>query len=155
LSPGTRPWIIALALAPLALGACRRRVAASSVRPAPAPISFHVSIEPMLARHCASSEGCHGEHPTHSVSLDLRVGRAYQALVSAPAKIRKGALRIVPGGPEQSFLIDKLNGTLTIKEGKTMPLDPDTGAPLQASPLPPGFVETTLTNWIARGAPNN
>ena len=152
------PWLIALALAPLAVASCRRRVETPTPPPAhvaPAPVSFHAAIEPVLARHCASAEGCHGEHPTHSVSLDLRAGHAYQALVSTPAKIRDGALRVVPGGPERSFLMDKLLGTLTEDEGKAMPLDPDTGAPLQASTLPAGFVETTLTEWIARGAPNN
>jgi hypothetical protein len=35
-----------------------------------------------------------------------------------------------------------------------MPLDPETGAPLEeASPLPPGFVEHSLHGWIASGAP--
>src|SRR5438128_1858667 len=54
---------------------------------------------------------CHGEHPTHSVSLDLRPGHAYAALVSAPAKTRAGALRVVPRAPERSFLLAKLVGT--------------------------------------------
>jgi hypothetical protein len=149
------PWLIALTFASAALGACRQRAVAPSAPIAPSAVSFHAAIEPVLDRHCASSEGCHGPHPTHSVSLDLRVGHAYQALVSAPAKIRDGTFRVAPGSPERSFLIDKLLGTLTADEGKTMPLDPDTGAPLQTSPLPPGFVEATLTDWIARGAPRN
>lgn len=114
--------------------------------------SFDADIEPVLARACASAEGCHGDHPTQSVSLDLGPDHAYAALVSAPAKTRPGALRVVPGAPDRSFLIDKLIGSLAFGEGKPMPLDPDTGAPPEISTLPADFVNGVLKPWIARGA---
>ncbi len=62
---------------------------------------------------------------------------------------------MVPGSPKRSFLVDKLVGTLAFGEGKPMPLDPATGAPLETSPLPAGFVDRVLKGWIARGAPDD
>lgn len=119
------------------------------------PPSFHADVEPVLARFCASAEGCHGDSPSHSVKLDLRVGYTYRDLVAAPAKTRAGAVRVVPGDPDRSYLLDKLHGTLAAGEGKAMPLDPQTGAPLETSPLPRGFVDHALPSWIARGAPDD
>jgi len=114
--------------------------------------SFHADVEPVLIRYCASDGGCHGDDPTHSVKLDLRPGHAYGDLVSVPATTRKGSVRVWPGKPEQSFLLDKLSGPLSAGEGKPMPLDPSTGAPPETSPLPAGFVDHTLRSWIANGA---
>ena len=140
-------------IAGVGVAACRSRAARRD--PAPPAGSFYADIEPVLARYCASAEGCHGERPTHSVSIDLRPGRAYAALVSAPAKIRAGVVRVAPGAPDKSFLLDKLTGALAFGEGKPMPLDPDTGAPPETSPLPNGFVDRTLRAWIVRGAPED
>jgi hypothetical protein len=108
----------------------------------------------VLDRQCAQAKGCHGDEPTDSVALDLRRDHAYAELVGHPSLVRKGALRVKSGDPAASFLVDKLVGTLGPREGKTMPLDPDTGAPIVPSPLPPGFIERTLKPWIAAGAPN-
>jgi len=44
---------------------------------------------------------------------------------------------VVAGAPGQSFLIDKLVGSLRFGEGKAMPLDPETGAPLETSRCQP------------------
>jgi hypothetical protein len=136
-----------------AAAGCRSR--ANGTTPPAARPSFRADIEPVLARHCASADGCHGEHPTHSVSLDLRSGHSYAALVGAPAKTRVGAVRVVPRAPERSFLIDKLTGTLAFAEGKLMPLDPETGAPPEQSPLPATFLDGDLRAWIIRGAPDD
>jgi len=136
-----------------AAGGCRSRDKGTT-SPAAQP-SFSGDIEPVLARYCASADGCHGDHPTHSVSLDLRPSHAYAALVSVPAKTRAGAVRVVPREPERSFLLDKLTGTLAFGEGKPMPLDPATGAPPERSPLPPAFVDQVLKGWIGRGAPDD
>ena len=45
----------------------RERAPQSAVGP-----SFQAEIEPVFARYCAADTGCHGDHPTHSVKLDLR-----------------------------------------------------------------------------------
>jgi hypothetical protein len=120
--------------------------------PAPSGPSFRGDVAPVLDKMCARAEGCHGDKATHSVSLDLRPDRAYGALVGAPAAARKGALRVKPNDPAASFLVDKLTGKLGPSEGKAMPLDDMTGAPLVPSPIDPAYIETILKPWIAAGA---
>ena len=124
---------------------------------APAAIgtpSFRREILPLLVEHCATARGCHGDDPSESVDLDLRANAAYHQLVNCPAKARKGALRVTPGDPLASFLVDKMTGALGPQEGKAMPLDPDSGAPIEPSPVPSAFVER-LTEGIRAGAPSN
>jgi hypothetical protein len=124
--------------------------------PAPAQaVSFRHDVAPVLASTCASSEGCHGADPTHRVSLDLREGAAFAALVSRPSELRSGALLVEPGHPAQSFLVDKLTRKLAPKgEGRPMPLDPQTGNAQDPNPVE-GFVWKTLVVWISQGAANN
>jgi hypothetical protein len=123
--------------------------------PPPHVVSFRGDVYPVLAKHCADSSGCHGDDPTHSVELDLREAAAYSELVGAGAEARPGALRISPGDPAASFLVDKLVGSLHAREGKPMPLDAQTGEPLVPRPVPPQFIDETLKPWILAGAPNN
>jgi len=88
--------------------------------------------------------------------LDLRAAFAYGELVNKPSEGRRGAVRVKPGDPQASFLVDKLTGRLgSVQDGKRMPIDVDTGAPVVPSPLPLDFVEKELEPWIAGGAPNN
>jgi hypothetical protein len=117
--------------------------------------SFRAEILPVLQRQCADPKGCHGDEPTDSVELDLRPTRAFEQLVDVPAKGRPDSWRVRRGDPTKSFLLDKLKGPLRSGEGKMMPLDPETGVPLQPSPLPSGFIDGVLRPWIAAGAPNN
>lgn len=124
-------------------------------KPAPARPSFSRDVAPVLIHHCAEAKGCHGDDPTDSVDLDLRREHAYAELVGRPSAVRKGALRIHPGDPAASFLLDKLTGALGPREGKQMPIDPTTGAPIVPSPLPSSFVTPTLKTWIAAGAPDD
>jgi hypothetical protein len=114
--------------------------------------SFSHDVWPVLQQQCAQAKGCHGDEPTDSVSLDLRRDRAYAELVGHPAQARKTALRVSPGHPEASFLVDKLTGTLGPREGKRMPIDENTGAP--TTPLSPDFI-AKLKDWIAARAPND
>ena len=136
----------AVALVLLA-GACHK--------PAPSHPSFAREVWPVLDRHCAQARGCHGDDPTDSVALDLRREHAWAELVGHESAARKGALRVQPGHPEASLLVDKLTGRLGPREGKPMPLDATTGEPIVPSPLEPGFVDGTLARWIAAGAPND
>jgi hypothetical protein len=128
---------------------------AKHASPTPAAPSFRSDVAPVLERMCARAEGCHGNKPTDSVDLDLRASGSYAQLVGVAAQARKGALRVAPGAPASSFLVDKLTGRLGPREGKRMPIDAQTGAPIDPSPIDPGYVERILTAWIAAGAPNN
>jgi hypothetical protein len=131
------------------------RTASPNSKLPPIP-SFRADVVPVLVLNCASAEGCHGDKPTPSVSLDLRASSAYQELVDKPSQARRGAVRVKPGAPGASFLLDKLTGRLgPVQDGKQMPIDVDTGAPAVPSPLPPNFIEQVLEPWIAAGAPNN
>jgi hypothetical protein len=152
-------WQLSLALA-AAFIACKSRDSGAppaevKEQPAFRTVSFRNDVYPVLAKNCATAEGCHGNRPTESVDLDLRAGAAYGQLVGTTAEARKGVLRVEPGDSAASFLVDKLAGSLRSGEGKPMPLNVETGAPLSPSPLPPDFIEHILKPWIQAGALNN
>lgn len=142
------------------LGGCRdpgrsSEAHARAANATPRTPSFRRDILPVFDRHCSSAKGCHGAEPTDSVDLDLRAVPAYAQLVNHPAEARKGALRVKPGDIAASFLVDKLKGAVGAREGKPMPIDADTGAPIEPSPLPPVFIAKVLGPWILAGAPEN
>ena len=116
-------------------------------------VSFRKDVAPVLARTCASTEGCHGEHRTKIVELDLREGQSFASLVRVASELREGQQRVVPGQPDASFLINKLKGKLQDNEGRAMPLDPATGTARHPSPVVE-FVDRMLIPWIAAGATN-
>lgn len=78
--------------------------------------------------------------------LVLEDGRSYAQLVNAPAEngAARGAgkLRVVPGHPEQSFLLDKLTGPGP-GEGSLMPY---TGSRLSRAQV------DVIRTWIRQGA---
>lgn len=91
--------------------------------------------------------GCHtnvGRNPAGS--LNLIEGAAYGSLVNVPSPNKPGAIRVIPGDPENSYLIQKLEGRSGIV-GMRMPR---TGGPY----LTDGQI-LVIKRWIAIGAPNN
>ena len=71
---------------------------------------------------------------------------AYDQLVGAPSRAKPGAVRIVPGDPDFSYVIRKLEGTSDIV-GRRMPTNG-----------PPYFTDgqvLIMSRWIATGAPRN
>ncbi len=146
----------------IALAACTARDPGPVAKPqptvdAPPPIpSFRAEIVPVFEKHCAGAAGCHGAKPTDSVALDLRAPAAYGQLVNHAAEMGAVALlRVKPGDAARSLLVHKLTGNVGPKEGKPMPIDPDTGASVEPSPLPADFIDRVLVPWIIAGAPNN
>jgi len=117
--------------------------------------SFRFDVLPELVHNCATADGCHGSHATHSVHLDLRPFAAYSQLVDMPSEARKGAMRVKNGSVEGSFLINKIDGNLKPGEGKRMPLDELTGVPIVPCPFSDDYIEKVLKAWILAGAPNN
>jgi hypothetical protein len=143
-----------------------RRSKTSGHVPAPAPVastaaaappapSFRDDVLPTLERHCSDPKGCHGFDGTDSVNLDLTHTAAYHALVGHESEVRKDAMLVVPGTPDASFLLDKLSGHLRQDEGKRMPLDAVTGAPIEPSPISSAFMDDVLVPWIRNGAKEN
>ena len=114
---------------------------------APAASTFARDIQTQIIDSACSTPSCHGDGSA-SGSLDLTDGAAYANLVGVPpaneAARAAGLLRVAPGDPDHSYVLLKLEGTLTPGEGARMPL---IGPPLPASLI------DTIRRWIAAGAP--
>lgn len=91
--------------------------------------------------------GCHvqlGRFPPFG-NLNLVGEAAYGSLVNAPSLAKRGAIRVIPGDPERSYLIHKIDGRSGIV-GTRMP----EGGPF----LSEGQI-LVIKRWIELGAPNN
>ena len=90
---------------------------------------------------------CHtnvGRNP--SGGLNLLHDLAYDQLVNVPARGKPGATRVIPGDPNNSYIIHKVEGRSDIV-GRRMPFN---GPPY----LTDGQI-LILRRWIAIGAPRN
>lgn len=90
---------------------------------------------------------CHtnvGRNPAGG--LNLTSGNSYAALINAASLQRLGALRVIPGNPEASYLIQKLEGAAGIA-GRRMPFN---GPPY----LTDGQI-LVIKRWIEIGAAND
>jgi len=89
---------------------------------------------------------CHtsiGRTPTGGMSLDHDV--AYASLVNMPSSRKPGATRVIPGDPENSYIVHKVLGLSDIV-GVRMPF---------AGPYLSDGQILILKRWIATGAPRN
>ncbi|MCC6872752.1 MAG: hypothetical protein IT378_00475 [Sandaracinaceae bacterium] len=98
--------------------------------------------ELVLTPSCTWS-GCHGDYP--AVGLSLVDGESHANLVGVPSSQLPSVVRVDPGSPGTSLLIDKLTHE-TPAVGRRMPL----GLP----PLSDDSVRL-ITAWIEAGAPND
>jgi hypothetical protein len=107
------------------------------------PVSFAADIEPLLDGTCARP-GCHtGVVPAQG--LDLSSGSAYASLVAVPAsQCSDGRVRVAPGDPDASYLVDKLLG-VDLCAGTLMP---------KGAPLTPAQIQI-IRDWVAAGASEN
>ena len=83
---------------------------------------------------------------TPAGGLNLVHDLAYQELVNTPVRGKPGAIRVVPGDPANSYLVQKLLGTSGIV-GRRMPQN---GPPY----LSDGQI-LIIQRWIQIGAPRN
>ena len=88
---------------------------------------------------------CHNAIGSRFNGLDLSPAVSYSNLVNVASRGKAGAVRVIPGDPENSYLIHKLEGRSTIA-GVRMPL----GGPF----LETGQIQV-IERWIEIGAPNN
>ena len=92
----------------------------------------------MFTPTCATA-GCHsGANP--SASLNLEDGMSYAMLVGVASTQQAGTDRVDPGNPNQSYLIEKLEGPGA--SGQQMP----PGAPLAQAEI------DVIRQWITEGA---
>lgn len=92
---------------------------------------------------CAVSS-CH-DTTTHQSGLDLSLGNAYVQIVNIPSTELPALKRVAPSDPNNSYLLQKINGTTNIP-GLQMPLGK---APLNSDQV------NLVRDWILSGAPNN
>jgi hypothetical protein len=91
---------------------------------------------------CTNCHTSNGRNPAGGTDLTHAV--AYDQLVNAPVRGKAGAIRVIPGNPDGSYLIQKLEGAPGIV-GRRMPQN---GPPF----LTDGQV-LIIRRWIANGAP--
>lgn len=94
----------------------------------------------------AACTECHNATLSRFNGLDLSSAVAHANLVNVASRGKPGAIRVIPGDPENSYLIHKLEGRAEIA-GQRMPRG--TG-PF----LTPGQM-AILRRWIAQGAAND
>ena len=119
------------------------------------PVSFRGDVRPIFRANCALV-CCHTSSTVPScqqpqVGLDLdqdpgprRTG-TYRLLVNAASRECLTLKRVVPGHPEASYLVFKLDGAGPCFLPTQMP---------PTGPLPPAAIET-IRRWVAEGAQNN
>jgi len=115
------------------------------------PTFSSVQHEIFEARDAAGRAACTECHTdvggrTPSGGLNLRHEVAYASLVSVASRGKTGAVRVIPGDADSSYIVQKLEGRPGIV-GERMPR---TGGPY----LTEGQM-TILKRWIATGANNN
>jgi hypothetical protein len=108
-------------------------------------------IQVQVLHTCAGSGlfSCHsGDNP--SGDLDLTQKNAYGYLVGISSSIAPTKLRVKPGDPDNSFLIQKLTNRLKETEGRPMP-EYEGGTWIQLS----DDKILLVRRWIEQGANRN
>jgi hypothetical protein len=108
--------------------------------------TFAADVQPIFTASCAFS-GCHGG-ASPAQGMNLSAGQAYANTVNVPSNELPGMDRIEPGDPDQSYLVNKIQGTQgdVGGSGQRMPLG---GDPLSDTDI------NTIRAWITAGADNN
>jgi len=102
----------------------------------PSECDFPGAVQPIFTASCS----CHaGGQPAGGLSLGT--GDSFAALVGVESSQAPGVLRVAPGEPESSFLVEKLAPGPSV--GQQMPI----GGMLAEGQI------ATITAWIAAGAP--
>jgi hypothetical protein len=104
-------------------------------------VTFQSIQDTVFTPSCAVS-GCHAG-PTPQQGMNLASGQAYAAIVNVPSMEVPSLLRIKPGDPDNSYLVQKIEGTAAV--GSRMPL----GGPA----LPADRIQA-IRQWISEGAPD-
>lgn len=108
----------------------------------------------VFARHCNFS-GCHNGQNTDAGMMDLRAGMAHASLVNVASKVNQDYMLVVPGMPNQSYLLMMVQHFEP--EEMSPPADPppaDIGLMPQNAGNRPicGPKREALARWIEAGA---
>lgn len=146
-----RRWCgLAAMAACLALSACDEKLS-SITGPTPnlKPTFSSINAEIFQSSDSAGRSACVGCHQPGGLAagvMDLRSEVAYNNLVGVASLLKPGAIRVVPGDPENSYLIHKLEGRSSIFGARM----PQNGPPF----LTEGQI-LVIRTWIRNGAENN
>jgi hypothetical protein len=109
---------------------------------------FSVIQDQIFNRGCNSSQ-CHAAGQSEE-GLELAAGKSYEELVNKvaqnPAARSEGLKLVVPGRPEESFLVAKLRSPLDSRYGAVMPRGTQGARQNEYN---------AIVEWIRRGAPND
>ena len=95
----------------------------------------------------AACTGCHNAQGARFAgNLNLADGSAYSQLINVASTGKRGAIRVIPGDPDNSYLIHKIEGAPGIV-GERMPRT--TGPFLTQGQI------LIIRTWIRQGAQNN
>jgi hypothetical protein len=89
--------------------------------------------------------GCHNPNGVQFNGMNLTGATAYATIVNVASVGKPGAIRVVPGDPDASYLVQKIEGAPGIV-GVRMPQTPPY--------LTPGQI-AVIRRWIELGAANN
>jgi hypothetical protein len=104
-------------------------------------VSLSLLQQSFFDQHCVKD--CH-ESANAAANLKLNAGESYANLVNRRSQEIATQIRVIPGKPDESYLIKKLEGKAGIA-GNQMP---------RQSPRPQGEIDQ-MRAWILRGAPND
>jgi hypothetical protein len=137
-----------IALGALALAACSGGNGGddgnnNTGNPNPTPTTFDPVFSEIQANVFTPTCAVSGCHTGASAPQGLRLDEAnsYGLLVGQPSSQVPGTLRVAPGDPDNSYLVQKLEGTASV--GAQMPLN--------GTPLPQSTIDI-IRQWITDGA---
>lgn len=133
-------------------------------------VSFKTDVLPVFRNSCGLSSSCHGDSSSPETSVDKRpylgepkdkmmsdqqIADVISAIVNVKAAKEPSMKEVTPGDPQKSFLMYKVDHTLSCSQlpcssggacGDNMPQNSD--------PLPIDQ-RNKIRSWIANGAQNN
>jgi len=109
------------------------------------------NVQPIVDQSCAVA-GCH-LGPVSAEGMDLSAGKTFSSTVEVKSKEIPRLLRITPGKPDDSYLVQKIEGRPGIAGLQEPPGCP--GPPLNGAQCPSVEDITVIRQWITEGALNN
>jgi len=131
-----------LDLALVGLSGCSSGPSPSATPPQNSVI-FSKEIQPIFTDNCVV---CH-QGAGGPARLNLEPNLAYQNLVNVPSS-QSPLMRVAPGAPDKSYLLNKLRGTQSQVGGSGAQM------PFNAPPLEQTKIDL-VAKWISQGAQNN
>ena len=109
------------------------------------------NVQPIVDQSCAVA-GCH-LGPVSAQGMDLSAGKTFSSTVEVKSKEIPRLLRIKSGKPDDSYLVQKIEGRPGIAGLQEPPGCP--GPPLNGAQCPSVEDITVIRQWITEGALNN